>query len=196
MPVTPTLILMLLAGPDWAVEVTDDELTVWSRDNEASGLREVKARMQLDAPPAQVWSVIADVEGHAAFMPHLRESRIVDREPDGAIFLYQRISPPLVDDRDYTVRVTNQSTDGIYKQTWSTANHRGPSVGDAVRLKRVEGAWTVEPDDNGGSWVSYWVHTSCGGAIPRWVANSANRKGIPKLMRALKTRATSYTFAP
>lgn len=191
------LCLVLATGDDWSVEVDNRDVTVWSRENDDSGLREVKARMVVEASPASVWSVLADVEKHTAFMPRLLESRIVDREDDGAVFLYQRISPPLVSDRDFTVRVMSKvdTVSGTYKQTWTTANHRGPEKGDAIRLARVEGSWTLEPGANGGTVITYWVHTSPGGSLPRFVVNAANRKGIPDLMKALRTRVTQYASA-
>ena len=187
--------LVVVGGADWSVQVDRPDLTVWSRDNEVSGLREIKAKMLVDATPARVWTVLSDVEKHTSFMPHLLESRVVDREDDGAVFLYQRISPPMVDDRDYTVRVQNviDVEHATYKQTWTTANHRGPAGSDAVRLARVDGSWHLEPAALGGTWVTYWVHTSPGGSIPRWIVNAANKKGIPELMVALKARVTGAT---
>ncbi|HSI06505.1 MAG: SRPBCC family protein [Myxococcota bacterium] len=188
------LCLVFASGAEWSVEVETSELTVWSRDNDATGLREIKARMFVDVTPERVWSVLADVEKHPSFIPHLLESRVVDREEAGAVFLYQRISPPLVDDRDYTVRVINDvdAEHATYKQTWTTANHRGPSACDAVRLKRVDGSWVVEPGPKGGAWINYWVHTTPGGSIPNWVVKAANRKGIPELMLAVKARVRQY----
>lgn len=194
MVVQTLLSLMVASGADWSVQVDKPDLTVWSRDNEVSGLREIKAKMLVDATPSHVWSVLSDVEKHTSFMPHLLESRVVDREEDGALFLYQRISPPMVDDRDYTVRVQNvvDAEHATYRQTWTTANHRGPASSDAVRLTRVDGSWVIEPATLGGTWITYWVHTSPGGAIPKWIVNAANRKGIPELMHAVKARVTGY----
>ncbi len=192
-----TVVCLLVASGDWSVEMESAELTVWSRENAATGLREVKARMFVEDAPEHVWSVLADIEKHPAFIPHLLESRVVDREEAGAVFLYQRISPPLVDDRDYTVRVINDvdAERATYKQTWTTANHRGPAAGDAVRLKRVEGAWVVEPGGKDGAWVNYWVHTTPGGSIPQWIVSAANRKAIPELMLAVKARVRQYAVA-
>ncbi len=193
-----TLVCLVIAGgSEWSVLIDKPDLTVWSRDNDATGLREIKAKMLVDATPGRVWSVLSDVEKHTAFMPHLLESRIVDREEDGAVFLYQRISPPMVDDRDYTVRVENvvDAEHATYKQTWTAANHRGPAASDAVRLTRIDGSWVIEPAALGGTWVTYWVHTSPGGSIPRWIVNAANKKGIPELMFAVKARVRQYAVS-
>src|SRR5947199_10460745 len=79
-----------------------------SRARAGSSLKEFKAVGQIDASSRAVHNVLDDVVAYPDFMPFTKECRIVSREAD-AFLTYQRLSPRIVSDRDYTLRVWRKS---------------------------------------------------------------------------------------
>ena len=70
-----------------------------------------KAIGEIAASTAVVHAVIDDVDSYPQFMPYTVECRVLKREGD-SVLTYQRISAPLVSDRDYTLRVRTTFKNG------------------------------------------------------------------------------------
>ena len=112
-------------------------------DHESKAIGEIAASIEV------VHAVIDDVESYPQFMPYTVECRVLKRERN-SVLTYQRISAPLVSDRDYTVRVRTSSKPvegGIsYLSRWETENALGPpEKPGVVRVKLCEGGWLLEP---------------------------------------------------
>ena len=91
--------------------------------------KEFKAVGPIDAPTRAVGAVIDDFENYPKFMPFTTECRLIKQDGDTMIG-YQRLSPKICADRDYTLRVSKKSLpapDGVvYTSRWSPANELGP----------------------------------------------------------------------
>ena len=124
-------------------------------------------------------------------MPYVVEAKILSRE-SGSRISYQRLSPPIVGDRDYTVRVkfeTHGSADGrCYGSRWQAANDLGPAEKAGVaRVKITEGSWLLEPIDEGRQTrATYALFSDSGGKLPAMIANTAGRTAIPKLFDSVR----------
>src|SRR5439155_915259 len=80
---------------------------------------------------------------------HLAESRVLERSPS-ELLVYQRLSPPVIADRDVTLRVTWGEEGGVMWVRSSVANHLGPEELDGVvRIPLDEILWRLEPIDGG-----------------------------------------------
>ena len=183
----------------WKSVSSNPALTLYSRTRKDSSVKELKAVGTIDAPPWVVRNVIDDAENYAQFMPYVVESRVLKR--DGATLVgYQRLAPPLVSARDYTVSVRNTSTVGTsgttYCSAWQTANALGPAErSGTVRVKVTEGQWLMEPVDNGTKTrATYQVFTDAGGAIPAFIMNRANTTAIPHLFDAIRKQAREQKY--
>jgi hypothetical protein len=68
-----------------------------------------------------------------------------------------------------------------------SANDAGPKEKPGkVRVKVTTGSWLLESREGGKKTkITYTVRSNPGGSIPSWVANRANRKAVPDVMRAL-----------
>ena len=115
---------------------------------------------------------------------------MVKREAD-SIVGYQRLSPKIVADRDYTLRVWNKSwpaADGlVFLIRWAPANELGPpEKKGVVRVKICDGGWLLEPDGAIRTRATYSVYTDTGGLIPALIANYASQTGISRLFEAVK----------
>jgi len=176
----------------WQQVKNDDGMVVWAREVPGSSIREVKAETTVDVRAERVWEVLSDVAKYVEFMPYLVETRILGPAGERARYEYQLIDPPLVDRRDYTLRVSfeEQPETGVFRRAWTPANDKGPPAKDGVvRVAVCEGSWTVERKGAEQARVVYWLYTDPGGAIPNWVANRANATSVPDLLRAVRQRS-------
>lgn len=185
----------------WKFAVKAGDVTIYSRLRSGSPIKEFKAVGEIEAPTRVVHSVIADFENYPRFMPYTVECRLIKREAD-ALVGYQRLSPKICADRDYTLRVRSKSwavPSGVsYMNWWTPANDLGPSEKPGVvRVKICEGGWLLEPEGANKTRATYSVYTDTGGLIPAFLANRASQMGITRLFSAVRkqTRDPKYSAA-
>ena len=101
-----------LSDEGWKLAaVRENNVAIYSRARPGSPLKEFKAVGPIDAPTYAVCAVIDDFLNYPKFMPFTTESRLIKRDGD-SIVGYQRLSPRICEDRDYTLRV--------WKKSWPT----------------------------------------------------------------------------
>lgn len=181
-----------VADEGWKQSSKSGDLTIYERTRPGSDLREYKAVGPIAAPPAAVKAVLDDVEAYPSFMPYVKEARVISRDAAQRVS-YQRIAPPLVSERDYTIRVRTETRAGkdgasTFINRWTPANDLGPAEKKGVtRVKNTEGSWMLEPSDGGrGTVATYCVFTDSGGGLPVFIANAAGKTAIPKLFEAIR----------
>lgn len=191
-------LLLLLGGPalaeGWQVASKKGDLVIYKRDRKDSPLKEVKAVGVIKAPSWVVKNVVDDKGRYKEFMPYTKVSDVLkaDRE---TIVTYQLLDTPIISNRDYTIRVKDESrrlADGrvVYKSSWSPANHLGPKEKDGVvRVKVNEGYWLLEEAGPDATKATYYLFTDPGGSLPAFVVNSANTTAIPDLFKAIEKQA-------
>lgn len=197
----PALVaLSLLSAPTFAAEGKWQEvsrkgdLVIYKRDRPDSDLKEVKAVGVIDAPHWVVKNVIDDKARYKEFMPYTKASTVIKKERD-TIVTYQRLDTPIISNRDYTIRVKDESRrlpDGriVYKSSWTPANHLGPKeIDGVVRVKVNEGYWLLEEDGPNKTRATYYLFTDPGGSLPSFIVNSANTTAIPDLFKAIEGQA-------
>jgi hypothetical protein len=128
-------------------------------------------------------------------MPYVVESKFISRDSSSRVS-YQRLSPPMVGDRDYTVRVcfeTRPSSGGVpcFFSHWVAANDLGPAERAGVtRVKVAEGSWLLEAADDGRqTHATYCIYTDSGGGIPSMILNLATKTSVPKLFESIRKQA-------
>jgi hypothetical protein len=195
MVINAVLVVSLSVG-GWELSTeTGDGIKVFTRAKSGSDVREVQAQGTIDAPPARVFKVLGDLESYKDFMPYTKESKVVAKEGKSTFF-YSYISPPIVDNRDYTLKLIDESAADFYKIVWEPANDRGPPPRDgAVRLKVNKGHWLLEPNEDGTkTFATYYLYTDPAGAIPTWLVNKANRDSVPDIIRAIRKRVPNKRY--
>jgi Polyketide cyclase / dehydrase and lipid transport len=206
-----TLIAGFLAGivlPIFAAEPAHTEewkfvkqaggVTIYSRPHPGSHLKEFKAIGEIDASSHAVHKVIDDVENYPSFMPYTAEARVLERKHN-SILTYQRISPKIVSDRDYTIRIEKKSWPAqhglAYFSEWKAANEHGPAEKRGVfRVKLVNGSWLLEPNGPNKTRATYYVFTDTGIAVPPLVANTISETGISKLFAAIRKQVNESKY--
>jgi hypothetical protein len=184
----------------WRLASQSGGVTLYSRQRPGSSLKEFKAVGEIDAPTRAVHNVIDDLEGYPSFMPFTAECRILKRDSD-SILTYQRLSPKICSDRDYTLRIRRKSWPGqgglVYLNQWEPANELGPAEKRGVlRVKLCEGSWLLEPEGPTKTRATYSIYTDSGGAIPAFIANAASEIGIRRLFAAVRKQVKHSKYDP
>ena len=209
----PALISLVLAGSptvfaseesinkdsDWKLSAREKDVAIYSRLRPGSPLKEFKAIGTIDSPNCAVCAVIDDFQNYPKFMPYMTECQLIRRDGD-SIVGYQRLSPKICADRDYTLRVWKKSwptADGlVFMSHWSPANELGPpEKKGVVRVKTCEGKWLLEPDSNTRTRATYFIYTDTGGFIPSFIANRVSLTGITKLFAAIRKQVKDPKYA-
>ena len=183
----------------WELTSGSKDVALYSRARAGSRLKEFKAIGSIDASTRAVHAVIDDFENYPGFMPYTVECRLIKRESD-SIIGYQRLSPKICEDRDYTLRVWKKSWAGpegfTYLSRWEPANDLGPAEKKGiVRVKICDGGWLLEPDGPIKTRATYSIYTDTGGMIPAFIANRASRTGISKLFEAVRKQVKNPKYA-
>jgi hypothetical protein len=178
---------------DWKLVKRANGVEIYNRPHPGSRLKEFKAFGEIDASSRVAHKVIDDIEAYHSFMPYTVEARVIERKDD-SILTYQRISPKIVSDRDYTIRIQKKSwtaENGLaYLSEWSPANEEGPAEKAGVfRVKLVDGSWLLEPNGPDKTRATYYVFTDSGIAVPQFLANTISETGISKLFAAVRKQA-------
>jgi Polyketide cyclase / dehydrase and lipid transport len=187
------------ASGDWKLVSTSDNVTLYRRPRSGGGHYESKAIGEIAASTKLVFAVIDDTDSYPKFMPYTAESRVVKREGD-SVLTYQRISAPLVSDRDYTLRnrITSSNGEGgtSYRIRWEAENESGPAERPGiVRVKLCEGGWLLEPLGPNATRATYTVYTDSGGVIPAFIKNTGSQIGIRKIFAAIRKQVMDPKYA-
>jgi hypothetical protein len=188
------------ANADWKLSADNHGVAIYSRPHSGSSLKEFKAIGDIDAPSRAVHEVIDDIGAYSNFMPYITECRLVKRENDSLI-TYQRFSPKICCDRDYTLRIQEVSwpaaTGLVYSNRWEPANELGPpKKTGVVRINICRGAWLLEPDGGDKTRATYSLYTETGGLIPAFVANHFSQTAIEKVFAAVRKQVKEPKYNP
>jgi len=178
---------------DWKLVKQTDGVAIQTRPHPGSKLKEFKAVGEIDASTRIVQDVIDDVEAYSSFMPYTVEARVIERK-DKSVVAYQRLSPKIVGDRDYTLEVEKKSwpmEHGLaFFSRWKPANEHGPAEKPGVfRVKLCDGWWLLEPTETNRTLATYSVFTDSGITLPAILVNTINETGISKLFAAVRKQA-------
>lgn len=184
----------------WVVVSHGDSLTISNRTRKDSAIREFKAVGMFDLDAATVKRVIDDTDEYTHFMPYVTECRVLSRHPGGLV-CYQRVSPPFVSARDYTIAVrfeTWHSPAGTcYYNHWDLANEQGPAEQPGTaRVKINQGSWLLEPAGDGHQTkATYRIYSDSGGTLPAMIVNAVTKTAIPKLFDSIRKQAKLPKYA-
>ncbi len=193
----PLLVLSADKEPAWSLAAEDEGIKIYSRQKEGESVAQMKAMGVIDATPHEVWKAIRDYPNYPKTMPYTEDSKVLAREEgDKTIWFYSVVNAPLVDRRDYVIKIVDESDwkdgAGFLKVTWTGWNETGtdkavPEKKGYVRVKINDGYWLLEPRESGKkTFATYYVYTDPGGSLPKWIANKANGTAVPNVFAAIR----------
>ncbi len=181
-------------GP-WQKESSKSRMTMYLNDEVKSGIDGIRIDTVVDLPVEHVFPIIVDPK-RAASYSFIREFKILEKNPDGTGYLYQRLRATGVDDRDFTVFlrqiVPKVVGKGSYGWLWQQANEKGPKPRKGVvRAKIVSGSYILTPVGSDGkkTRVSYRLWFDPNSWIPDFVINLTARSGAFETVKRLRKDA-------
>ncbi|HEY1097546.1 MAG TPA: START domain-containing protein [Myxococcota bacterium] len=181
-------------------DIEGRKLTVYTRSKEGSDVKETRGNGSFAAAPWIIKNVIDDVANYKSFMPYTKESSVL-KTGDGFIISYQQLDTPVVENRDYTIKIIDESSEDaagkiVWKNRWTTSNNSGPAPKSGVtRVQVNEGYWQLEDGKDGGTKVTYYVYTNPGGGLPTFVVNMANTTAVGELFKAVAKQSKDPRYA-
>ena len=170
-----------------AAGVVDREVP--SSDGEGIG---VLVMGLVDAPPDQVWSVMADCDAQDEFMPRVVHASVRDRDGDSHTCDLEYDMPyPLGATRTATRHRVRRLTDGGYQRSWDLL------PGD-WGYRRNRGSWSVHPWLGPGAARSLLVcrmELVPKASLPDWILRAAHSQHAPATFDAIRARVRE-TAAP
>jgi ribosome-associated toxin RatA of RatAB toxin-antitoxin module len=182
---------MAWAGHDWEIISHDEGILVERRREPGTTFDEVRASTHAPFPPSVIFATLWKHEEYVEFVPYLKKLEILKQSTHAKVIYEQIKMPPLVSDRDYTVKVTaeHDATHGAIQIRFVAVPDEGPPEQlNYVRVKHIQGGWMLEPTSDGGTDVTYVVASHPGGTIPAWIINAAQKEAAPNLLKAMLQR--------
>lgn len=180
-----------LAGEGFVLIGEEGGVKVYRREKRA-GI-ELAAEGTFAAAPERVRRVLVDYPSHQRWQKHLKENRILSRG-DASLDVYQRLSLPVLDDRDFTLHVTWGNDGDIHWMRFQADNAKGPApVRGVVRVTSHEGGWRLEPLKGGQSTHAvYRFHLDLAGSFPAWMGKGQAASDLPELFANIAKQLPNY----
>ncbi|MBL9038012.1 MAG: hypothetical protein JNG84_05795 [Archangium sp.] len=179
---------------EWDTVLTGP-ITIKNRALAGSSIKEVWAESDIDAPVFDLQETLMRVERFRFFMPYLKDSREIEKLPDGSVYVYTLIDLPVVGKRDYVVRtwhlqVVKPGEATPFENKWEAFPDRLPGRSGITRLRLNSGSWLVTPlGDGTKSHVVYRFTVDPGGWLPGFAVNLGNEKGVGDTIHGVEREA-------
>jgi hypothetical protein len=166
-------------------------VTVWEHDR-SSKVR-LAAEGTIPQPPAKVFKALLDYENQQSVMANLAEVRVLKRTRN-ALWVYQRLDLPVIDDRDFTLMVKFGQSGKLRWIEYHKVSNRGPKArSGVVRVPLHRGSWQLQPTRGGKhTRVRYQILIDLGGWVPMWMAKKGYIRELPEVFKNVERLARKY----
>lgn len=157
----------------WEVAKNKDGIIVYTRETDASSIREFKAVTSIKASLKDVITILNKVEDYPNWMANCQHSKIVKKISDNERIDYmQSVVPWPLDNRDVVTRYKSEVDyeKGFYLATTTSEPTLLEPVEGFVRLKKGLGSWKLEREGEVIN-VTYKYNGNPEISIPKWIIN-------------------------
>jgi hypothetical protein len=182
-------LLPLAQAEDWKQAKNEDGIKVDLTEVAGSDYKAYRGVTLIKAPLAKVRALQEDVVGACAWIHECKSQKLLKTEGNQSWTYTQFNTPWPVTPRDSILHVTTtEEADGSLTRKLEGVPKYLPEEKGFVRVAKVQGFWKLQPKD-GGTEVTYQVHTEPGGSVPSMVANKFVVDAPFNTLKALKAKA-------
>ena len=184
------MIFLMALGNEGYQRIGDKhDVIVYKREGHAIDLA---AEGDIAASPEVVMRVLTDYASHPKWVRGLATSRVLDQQSSG-LDVYQRLHLPMLDDRDFTLRVDWSAEGDARTIRFHTSAIGPPPEKGVVRVPIHEGSWQLLALDGGRrTHAVYRFRMELGGSLPMWMARGRAGKDVPDLFEAIRRQVQFY----
>ncbi|MGH8440742.1 MAG: START domain-containing protein [Pseudomonas sp.] len=182
-------LLPLAHAEDWKQAKNEDGIKVDLTEVAGSDYKAYRGVTLIKAPLAKVRALQEDIVGACAWIHECKSQKLLKTEGDQSWTYTQFNTPWPVTPRDSILHVTTTAeADGSLTRKLEGVPKYLPEEKGFVRVAKVQGFWKLQPKE-GGTEVTYQVHTEPGGSVPSMVANKFVVDAPFNTLKALKAKA-------
>ena len=178
------VIALLLCAGDWVV-ILDDGHSIVERRLRADGLMEIRGTTTTDVPAAAL--------AEAFWSPKRKpveqvKKRVELKKDDKEKIVYQQLRLPVVQDRDYVVRIERLADppNDLFQFTSICESSLGPPPNkEHVRVTDCLSTTTMEGQGAGKTTLSYQGYANPAGSLPKWIINMLAPRAASEVLRRL-----------
>ncbi|WP_442108837.1 START domain-containing protein [Pseudomonas sp. NUPR-001] len=183
------VLVPLAQAENWKQAKSEEGIKVDLSEVAGSDYKAYRGVTFIKAPLAKVRALQEDVVGACAWIHECKSQKLLKSEGNQSWTYTQFNTPWPVTPRDSVLHVTTiEATDGSLTRKLEGLPTYVPEEKGFVRVAKVDGFWKLTPKD-GGTEVTYQVHTEPGGSVPSVVANKFVVDAPFNTLKALKAKA-------
>jgi hypothetical protein len=174
---------------NWKLAKEKDGIRVYTRTVSGTAYQEVKSEVEIAASPEALLQVLNDYSSIEPWRFKVIDLELLDGEPMGDHQLYFALGVPFpLSDRDFALDVSVQETpDGGIRIPFQLSKKQVPNRKGRVRMDKMEGFWSLEPQNNGRTLVTYQYLSDPAG-IPAWIVNMFTVTAPYQALKRLRER--------
>lgn len=169
-------------NPDWLHKIESGEVALEAHTDPSGRGGQVRAMIDIAAPPETVWAAILDCDRAARMTPSVKRCTVLSREAGGRVEL-----------REHVVKWSFllpalHSTSRLTLEPYRRITFRC----EAGDIKDCEGQWLLEPREGGkATRVTYENRATAPFGLPNGVTTMAMRRDVPAALRALRRESVA-----
>lgn len=147
----------------------------------------IRMFVRVDAPPARVYAVLADVGRYPAWMPGVKAVEVVETETAGALRVGFVVEGPFGDVTYVLRRHHRPPRDGRTGRIWWDLA--------AGEFREMRGAYEIAPDGDGGTLLSYRSVVRPLRWVPQSLVRGFARREVRRVAEAIRARSAARPAA-
>ncbi|MFT6868213.1 MAG: hypothetical protein ACJA08_003063 [Cyclobacteriaceae bacterium] len=174
------------AGEDWNFVNEDEGISVYTRHNELSAIKEIRIILTVETTMEDITELLANVPLYADWVYKCDDSFLLKHVSEEEFHYYITMDFPFPFwDRDLAVHSKHwiDPENGAYHSHSVTSTDSSYTNEEFVHITEFESHWHITPVGNGQLSIDYTALSNPGGDIPIWLVNMAITKGPLETMR-------------
>jgi len=164
-----------VASTEWSATNNKNGINAFIGKSVNSGVIPTKVEMTVSASPEKVLRVIVDVNNYSEWVPYCKKSFTIQKVSDTVSYAYQRISAPLVADRDLAMRMTIRSIGNkSYEVLMTAVPGFVKKETSTIRIEHFVARYHVYALTNNTTRIEQVCEVNIGGSIPTFLLKWAN----------------------
>jgi len=169
-------------SPDWLHRIESGDVALEARADPTGRGGQVRAMIDIAAPPQAVWAAILDCGRAARMTPSVKRCTVLSRDPSGREELREHVIK-----WSFLLPALHSTSRLALEPYRRIAFHC-----EAGDIRDCDGQWLLEPRDDGrATRVTYENRATAPFGLPDGVAIMAMRRDVPAALRALRRESVA-----